>query len=79
VLAEGRLVSAPKPSSPSDGPRFDDEDASAALLASTFRPREDWTSLRCPDCRQRFLTDEGVCWHLHDAHDTERFRDETKG
>jgi hypothetical protein len=76
VLAEVRLVStpAPKPPSPSDGPRFDDEDASAALLSSTYRPREDWTSLTCPDCRQRFLTDEGVCWHLHDAHENGRYR-----
>jgi|APHM01.1.fsa_nt_gi hypothetical protein len=57
-----------EPDEPADGPRYDDESASAVLLRSTFCPREDWTCHDCPDCRQQYLTDDGVAAHWSDEH-----------
>jgi hypothetical protein len=63
-----------EPDEPDDGPRYDDENVSATLLRSTFCPREDWSSIGCPDCRQEFLTDGGVARHLASVHSTGRWR-----
>jgi hypothetical protein len=58
----------PTPPLPDDGPRYHQEDASAALLRSTYRPYDDWNALQCPDCRQQWLTDAAVSRHWSDQH-----------
>jgi len=64
----------PCPPLPDDGPRYHQEDVSAALLRSTYRPFEDWTPLECVDCRQQWLTDDARCQHHSDEHADGRWR-----
>jgi len=71
---------APKPPVPStelpeDGPRYHEERMSAALIRSAHRPWEDWTDYHCPDCRQRYLTDEAVSSHWSEQHADGRWLD----
>jgi hypothetical protein len=63
----------PSPSKPDDGPRYDDETASAALLRSTYKPYDDWHGLACPDCREQYLTEDALASHWHDVHDDGRW------
>jgi hypothetical protein len=60
---------------PDDGPPYHEENASAALLKSTYRPFDDWNGLRCPvdGCRQQFLTDEAISRHVDEQHDRGRW------
>jgi len=60
---------------PDDGPRYNDEDASAALLCSAFRPYENSNNLQCPvdGCRQLFLTDDAISHHVDQQHDRGRW------
>jgi hypothetical protein len=70
----GEGVSEPELPLPDDGPRYHEEDASAALLKSTFRPFEDWNPLCCPDCRQQWMTDDALSAHWRDEHADGRWR-----
>jgi hypothetical protein len=60
-----------RPPTPSDGPRYDAESASAALLRSTYQPYEDWSGIECPVpwCPHQYITDDGVAGHYADCHD----------
>lgn len=61
-------VDGPHLALPDDGPRYHEEDTSAALLRSTFRPYDDWNPMECVDCRQQWLTDDARCQHFEDEH-----------